>query len=105
MSSVVTFRHVVYFSSPIASLAYLLLSSTIRSSKSLEKKSSKISSGDSGMASTVGPTGEESGWMSMRSSWDDHEDDRKIIIAAIHHWLFKVIKVIFEHDGLQDLLC
>ena len=25
------------------------------------------------MASTVGPTGEENGWMSMRLSWDDHE--------------------------------
>ena len=57
ISSTVIFVHLVNFSLPMMSSAYLLLSVTISFIKSSVKNISKTSLGDSGMA-IVGPTGE-----------------------------------------------
>ena len=56
-SGIVTLLHLVNSSSPITCTAYTLLCSTISSSRSEEKKSSRTSTGEAEMG-TVGPTGE-----------------------------------------------
>ena len=66
------FGHELNFSSPITSLAYILLCSAISSSKVGVKSSSNISDGDSGMA-TFGPTGELNGCTLTDVSIEDQE--------------------------------
>ena len=63
ISSTVIFVHLTYFSLPMTSSAYLLLSVTISCIKLSVKNISKTSLGDSGMA-VVGQTGELNGFTS-----------------------------------------
>ena len=71
-SSLVIFTQELYLSSPITSLAYRLLCSTMASRSSGVKIRSKVSDGDSGM-STVGPTGELKGGMVSEVSVEDQQ--------------------------------
>ena len=70
-SSTVIGLHDWYCSSPITCFAWRLLSCTISSCRSSEKKSSKTSIGDSGKL-VVGPTGEVKSLMVTGCSWSVH---------------------------------
>jgi len=80
---------------------YLLLSSTICSTRSSPKRSLKISSGESGTVN-VGPTEEENGWMLTRSRLDVHEVGRE---GGVVGWglVSPELRDIVEWEGVVHL--